>query len=179
MPRVQGALEEISHWAFDTLVYVDNVTSALVFFQQTLAQGAQNTNMKTAGAFPTPEQFNVRTVRVGFLLNTLLADIRLLYNGSPTLTLEVGAKRYLDGVPLEIFTMGFKLEQAGDRTDAAAVGVFAGSGNPDSVLTLPKPVKINPNEPFSVTLRWATPVNTTANVTMRVVLGGILNRAVQ
>lgn len=191
MARVAGQRNVSNGILFDTLdnTGAANTTTKYTLFQQTRSVGLWKTNMKIAGMLPAPESFTVRSIRFGvypsgsaigtaFSAIPLLTDcLEMLHTG--VLYLEVGSKPYVDYWPLWMFSLGFTQAAIGENTDAAAVGVVLGNGDPSTVIQLRHPIKINTNEPFRVEVQYGIAPTPSAALSCQVVLGGDYVRAVE
>ena len=58
-PKKHVVLTDIAHFAFDSQAVLAAGTTELTFFQRTLTDGRELTNMKAAGFFASPERMQI------------------------------------------------------------------------------------------------------------------------
>lgn len=176
MARLRGAKDEITHYIFDTQ-NVEVATTQLTYFMQDLSAGAQLTNLKAAGRFPSPESFDVKTLQMWVPHATVPADVGLILQNC-YITLYVGKTQYIDGWPLCLIPVctGFNFWGA---TDAAAVDVSAGAMSGVAARVLHKTIPIETDEPFRLVMQWSAAGGVSATVPLTFILGGLLTRQVQ
>lgn len=194
--QYENRIEVIGAPLYDTMLYTSNVTVRLAFFTVVKAT-IDLSNMRTAGQLAPPYAFLIRALRVLYKqrpesLNLAGAPAAylgaigniLLLGDNGVLTLTVGSKVYgefpLWAIPAGGGAFG-QIAVSNILIGGAAVDA-GGNGYPHAknILTLPKPIFIDPELHFSVTLEWpAGAVVLTRNVNICVALDGDLVRPVQ
>ena len=66
-------LEEVPHIFYDTLLYTDNTTTSLTFFQQ-VNVAEDLTNMKSSGVMVNPEAFLIQAISIFFRVTVETVD---------------------------------------------------------------------------------------------------------
>lgn len=187
--------EVIGACLWDSLLYTSAATLQLVFFggvRATLDVG----NMEVAGQLAAPKAFLIRAVRwmvkqqpesVATAAATnpqpgAVDNVALLQN-TGWLEMSIGAKQYVQlplwAVPAGAGPFG---QIAVNNVLVAGGAVDAGSnGFPDvrNVYTLARPLFLEPQVNFQVSMFWPAAVTLTRNVTLCVALEGDLIRPVQ
>jgi hypothetical protein len=196
--QYNNRIEVIGAPIYDTVQYPAAGVVRLAFFTAVRAT-IDLSNMRTAGQLAPPYAFLIRAIRVIYKqrpesLNVIAAPNVYLGAGSNiellgdngVLTLTIGSKVYGEFPLWAIPAGGGAYGQiATYNVLAAGAGVdAAGNGYPfaKNVLTLSKPIFINPELHFRVDLEWpgvALPPVVTRNVMICVALDGDLVRPVQ
>lgn len=194
-----GAIEAVWQPLYDYQTYAAAGQTSLTFFQTPVGGGSTprtlaDTNMRSAGQLPAPQQFLVQNVQVillpGFTVSSLGAaaatsfaqDVYSILS-SGVLRMRVGSKDYVEMAPLMEFPPTTKLSGFAAASDASTAGAglawkmtyASADGVPFSVV----PIRLIANQNFSVTLEWPTAVavpSTNATTKIGVKLGGYLYR---
>jgi len=184
-------LEIVPSMLYDTLLYTDNTTRELTFFQQTNV-ARDVSNLKQPGMLSNPQSFLIQNIRIYFRQPVTTTDsgaagafpssinnIVLLAN-TGICTLHIGTKEYgpwpIWTLPASTFMKGM-LAVAG----AEAANLAHEYGQLDGPLYPLFPnLMIAPLQNFDIVLSWPTAaVDLTGNVTIQVLFDGQLARAVQ
>lgn len=196
-----GQIESVWQPLYDYQTYAAAGQTSLSFFQVPIGglvgstpRTLADTNMRSAGQLPAPQQFLVVNVQVqllpGFTVSSLGAAAAtsfaqdaytILKNG--VLRFRVGSKDYLEHSPLLDFPPSSHLEgfaAVADATTAAAalcsqISYAQSSGS----LWAVAPIRLIANQNFSVTMEWPSAIavpSTNATTKIGVKLGGYLYR---
>lgn len=193
----KNQIEGIYQPFYDYQTYPSAGATTLTFFQQpegSLVNGVnktrQDTNMKSAGQFPSPTAFLLMGVEIVFFpgtrpVNSGLAEAgaasqsndQYAFGNSGYLKLEIGSKDYLSDAPLGKFPPRFRLMSEfaiadttnpdTSRISTADTGAWGGVAYQVTPLLIPQ------NQNFSVSLNWNQPVGMPSGNDARV--GVLLN----
>lgn len=198
--NVQGVVQAIYQPVYDKLAYAAAGANALRFFQNPVGQAGRtldDTNMRSAGVFPAPQQFLATQICVEFVPGVLpavssatQADLIEYTNDVWTmatngvLELNVGSKNMLTDAPLGKFPPSHTLDIGAAVANDAIVGTGVGINYaaPKGVLYDITPVNIPWAQNFDVTLSWPSglvPLPSTVAGDFRVTLNGFLYRLAQ
>ncbi len=176
---------------------MDATTVEMDFFTQKFGQplpisGTKktkgHTNMDQGGNLPAGNSFSIHSIQVGINdefgkfaddPDEILAALRY----ETWLVLTIGDKTYLE-IPVKLLSSGFGAQffAAADASAAAFEKIYGqnGSRNPSGIFKLTKPIVLQPNQAFNVSIRFTNaPVNLAATQQVMCVLGGFLQRPVQ
>lgn len=198
--NVQGVVQAIYQPVYDKLTYPGAGTNALRFFQNPVGQSGRtldDTNMRSAGVFPAPQQFLATQICVEVVPGSLpgvssavQADLIEYVNDMFTmvtngvLELNVGSKNMLTDSPLGKFPPSHTLDIGAALTNdiVAATGVGINYAAPKGMLYDITPVNIPWAQNFDVTLGWPSglvPLPSGNDAAVRVTLNGFLYRLAQ
>lgn len=180
MPRNPGVMDVITQPLYDKQTVLAAGTSLLTFFAVPVGQSGKtlaDTNMRLAGQLPSPQSYEVRGVAVKLGAVCTAADAKTIL-ATGFLTLFIGAKDWWT-VPLELTSSGAGIVGFADGTASTNFAVTNGVADPRAIAMLTRPITINENENFSVTVQWPAAITPVANTTMIVALHGELTRSVQ
>lgn len=189
-----GQSECLAHVFFDTLLYTDNVTTQLVFFQQVNIPGI--TNMEQQGALPDPQYFEV----VYFGLDILRAptatplaawgDAWLILFGPGAATIATGQRAIFTFImsaknygpwPLSFCHGSGGLHGSsgyGTTTPDTTGREFQTNSVPDGGWFEGGTITIPYSTGFQVVAQWPSAVNISANVLLSMNMVGTLHRRV-
>lgn len=186
-----GGQSEAVPWVwFDTLTYVDNVTTELIFLSTTNADKTLN-NMQGPGSIPDPQYFEVYYAGLDVLEPvSVLADAavaaawddvqQLILTGRPTWTFEL-ANKNLGPFPASFLHSSGGLEgfaAAGTGNAIDVTSAYGRNGPVDGGFCFDGSIIIPPTQNFQVTMRWPAAVNIAADRLLRFWLAGTLHRRV-
>ena len=182
-----GQIEAVYQPLYDYQLYAAAGQTSLTFFQVPVGGGAvprtlADTNMRSAGQLPAPQQFLIQSIQVqllpGFALTSAAAiaatsfaqdAYTILANG--ILRLRVGSKDYVEHSPLIDFPptsrmSGFAAASTGTGDATTFKATYAqADGVPFAVV----PIRLIASQNFSVTLEWPAAVAVpSANATTRI-----------
>lgn len=193
-----GQIEAIAEPLYDYQTYPTAGASTLTFFQTPVGSGGatlEDTNMRLAGALPSPQQFLVTNIQVDFrpgvaVTTTGTAAVQASDNyandvetilSRGALRFRVGSKDYLTAFPLMKFPPAHRLfgfaGWAGFASATDAVNAtYAQAGGPVFQCT---PILLQSTQNFAITLEWpdgavATPSGIAGRIGL--ILGGYLYR---
>ena len=168
------------------------------FFQTTLGTGGTtlaDTNIRSAGTFPAPQEFLITGIQVLFnpgnpvaVASAAAATVQENWNdvsdvmfGNAFLQLFIGSKPYLQDAPLAKFTQQFRLggvaNSTGDGTANTQTFVdYAVHSGKYYSLT---PVKLPTTQNFDVSLNFPALIPVAVQGTIGVILDGFLYRLSQ
>lgn len=196
-----GQFEVIWQPTYDYQVYGAAGATTFTFFQNTVGSAGAPTladsNIRSAGQFPRPQEFLVTGIQVLFTPGNAVAlaaqaiataqenwnDVSDVMFGNAFLDLFIGSKSYLQDGPLAKFTQQFRLTGTADQSDTTTAGASQKTFVDYSVhagryysIT---PVKIPANQNFNVTLNFPALIPIAVDGTIGVILDGFLYRLSQ
>ncbi len=198
--NVGGVVEALWQPVYDTLDYAAVGQLALRFFQNPVGQNGRtlaDTNMRSAGVFPAPQQFLATQICVDFIPGVLpgvssavQADLVEYVNDVFTmaqngvLELNIGSKNKLTDSPLGKFppTHSLDIGAALANDTVAATGVAINYAAPKGILFDITPANIPWAQNFDVTLSWPAalvPLPSGSAGSFRVTMNGYLYRLAQ
>ncbi len=153
---------------YDYQTYPSSGTSQLTFFANPIGQNGKtlaDTNMEAAGSLPAPKRQLVTSIQVVFFSGSepgKAASTALAWNDayavfkSGWLDFFIGSKSYLIDAPVGKFSNDFRLAGASAVSSGSdAIIDYVTFAGPIYEIT---PIELVPNQNFSVTLNWPTPV---------------------
>lgn len=197
----EGQHEVIWQPQYDYQSYPMAGATQFTFFQTPVGQNGAtlaDTSMRSAGQFPSPQEFLITGIQVvftpggAFSAGNLAAaiaqenwnDVGDVMLGNAFLELFVGSKAYLDDGPLAKFGQTFGIVGNGDGRAATTVAATTINTQIDYARHSSKyysitPVKIPKTQNFNVTLNFPAAIAIAANATIGVILDGFLYRLSQ
>lgn len=194
----EGQFEVIWNPLYDYQAYAMAGATQFTFFQNPIGQAGNtlaDTNMRSAGQLPRPQEFLVTGIQVLFLPGNAVAssqnaagtaqenwnDVFDVMFGDAWLELFIGSKPYVQDGPLAKFTQQFRLTGGGWTTGAGSVATtdfidYAVHAGRYYAIT---PVKLTANQNFSVTANFPTAIGVSVAATIGVILDGFLYRLSQ
>lgn len=194
----EGQFEVIWQPQYDYQAYAMAGATQFTFFQTPVGGAGATlatTSMRSAGQFPSPQEFLITGIQVMFLPGNAIAqsqaaagtaqenwnDVFDVMFGNAWLELFVGSKAYLQDGPLAKFAQQFRLTGGGWTTGAGSVATtdfvdYAVHAGRYYTIT---PVKIPKNQNFNVTLNFPAAVGISVAGTIGVILDGFLYRLSQ
>lgn len=196
-PALANQPEAVAWDLFDTQTYVSGTTTTLTFFQTTSVD-ASITNMETAGQLPDPKWFRWYY----FFLDILRRPTENTAGGIPQLVpgaLDDVQQLVMSGRGNWRFNLQDKLygrfplsrlhESGGQRGFSSVLGTlvapnssrfeYANNSDPASTFCWDGSIVIAPKVGFSVIVEWPAALTLTANVDLRLIMAGVLFRAVR
>lgn len=187
-PQVAGQPEAVPWIFYDSETYVDASTTTLTFFQTTKNDRSLS-NMEVAGSIPNPQAFQLYytgldvlrapTTAAGGVAGAIDDIHRLVLTGRPRFTLILSDKNY-GPFPLSFLHasggaigFGWGTFTAEESIQYANNGVFDGGFCWDGSIIIP------PSTGFRWVVEWPSAVDITADVVLRLWIGGALFRAVK
>jgi hypothetical protein len=196
-PVYPGLHEIITQPLYDsfTVAVSTAIPTLTVMFQNPIGQSSKTllqTNMLAAGQLPAPQKFSVRAVRLAVRNDAYIADaIGFLWQSYINFT--VSQKPYLQ-CPSALLTAGFgvympAISQVGATAPTGTLVSYSTvNGTPDqsNIFALSRPIQIEQNEQFAVSVNQGTAYTTAAasgvtlgtGLTIYLFLDGELSRAV-
>lgn len=195
----EGQNEVIWQPTYEYQVYPALGQAVFTFFQTTLGTAGTtlaDTNIRSAGSFPAPQEFLITGLQILFNPGNVVAqndiaavqenwnDVSDVMFGNAFLQLFIGSKPYLQDAPLAKFTQQFRLggvaNQAAATTTAATdvgpiVDYAVHSGKYYSIT----PVKLPTTQNFDVSLNFPALIPVAVPGTLGVILDGFLYRLSQ
>ena len=188
-------VNEVLRWGlYDRVTYPVLGAQTVTFFQQSLNQGYQITNMLQPGALPGNQSQLVMGIRIGLEPST--ADVAAgtafamwypVAIGRNWVELTISTKNYVRESPIAKLAPGYGLIGSPGLTFTGGAGVmpaFPQVGNPQAsaIWNLNIPLGILPTRTFNVTLNWIPTVSLGSGATeghIVVELDGLMLRAAQ
>ena len=168
--------EWIDKVLWDTQTYVDNVTTALNFFQA-LPANIENGNLDQAGVVGGNRYFVIRAIGV-FFRSAIAQDTRQLAKNG-LLRLFIGNKDYSEW-PISMLPPGGGVYGHVSTTAAAPIyAISHGVPDPRAQYTLVRPLLIDANLNFAVRCEWPVAQNISGNTQVTVLLKGEVGRNIQ
>lgn len=177
---------------YDYQVYPSAGTTQLTFFANPIGQAGKtlaDTNMEAPGSLPAPKRQLVTSIQVAFFSTVLPGrNTQEAFGWNDTysvfksgwLDFFIGSKSYLIDAPIGKFSNDFRLAGSSAVSSAASDAIidYATFAGPTYEIT---PIELVPNQNFTVTLNWPTPVPLPSGIDGRigVILSGFQYRLSQ
>ena len=184
--NIPGALEVLWQPFYDMQVYAAAGQTIMTFFQNPVGQAGRtlfDTNMQTAGVFPSMQNFLATGIQLEFQPGVLTTDadypldVRAVSYGG-YVEFNVGNKNFNRDAPVGKYPPQYRLDffSSLDASAAPAQSNYAQARGAYYEIT---PTMIPSNQNFNVTINWPAAVPVSAAGTIRCTLDGYLIRAAQ
>lgn len=193
MARIEQTMERLHQPLYDSVIFTAsvNVANPLVFFTVPLGQSSKtllDTNMKSGGALPAPQVFEVMGISIGCFpqeTGTTAVDVDDLREVLHKAYFQffIDSKEMFTMAPLAKLPAGGGIHASAYGTGAATLtvgDVGNGEANAHNIYTLSETFVIDVQQSFRAEVHFDSTYQTSnADLKMYVYLEGILTRSVQ